>query len=108
MTRLSSSSDGCGPALTALLAEWAARNPKIRRAWGCDGTEAARIAIGLELQPVADSEETTVVWLANCQRWQRELEALTGEPVDLGWFDPHTSQPVCGEARTLIYDRLSR
>jgi hypothetical protein len=108
MTRLSSSSDGRGPALTALVAEWAERNPKIRRAWGYDDSQAPGIAIGLELQPVADSGETSVVWLAHCEKWQRELEALTGQAVDLGWFDPDVNQPVPGQVRTLIYERLSR
>jgi hypothetical protein len=85
--RLSTSSDGRGPALTEVLADWAAHNPKIRRVWACETPVAQAVAIALELQPVTDSEETEVVWLANCERWRREL------------------QPRPAEVRTLVYER---
>jgi hypothetical protein len=103
--RLASRSNGRGPALSALVAEWAARNPKIRRVWACGASDA----LALELQPVGDSEETFPVWLANCERWRSELAARVGRPVDLEWLDPDGAalvvQPRPGEADTLIYER---
>jgi len=103
--RLTSSSNGRGPALSALVADWAARNPKIRRVWGCEAADA----LALELQPVGDSEETFAVWLAHCEQWRGELEARIGRPVDLEWLDPDGAativQPRPGEADTLIYER---
>ena len=62
--RLSTSSNGRGPALTAVIADRAARNPKIRRVWACEAPVPQAVAVALELQPVADSEETSAVWLA--------------------------------------------
>jgi len=104
-SRLSSSSNGRGEALSALVAEWAARNPKIRRVWASDATDA----LALELQPVGDSEETFAVWIGHCEQWRAELEARIGRPVDLEWLDPDGAativQPRPGEADTLIYER---
>ena len=97
----------------ALIAEWAERNPRIRRVWVDSRAERAAapegaIAIALELQPVADSEETLAVWLAHCEEWRRELHARTGRIVDLEWLDPDEAAPINpprpGEANTLIYE----
>jgi hypothetical protein len=84
-----------------VIAEWAARNPKIRRVWVSDSRaeDAPRpdegIVIAVELQPVADSEETFAVWMANCDKWRVELQARLGRIVDLEWLDPD------GAARTV-------
>jgi hypothetical protein len=107
--RLSTSSNGRGPALTAVIADWAARNPKIRRVWACETPVAQAVAVALELQPVADSEETSAVWLANCEKWRRQLQSRLHRSVDLEWLDPDEAsapnQPRPAEVRTLIYDR---
>jgi hypothetical protein len=109
--RLTSASDGRGEALTALVADWAARNPRIRRIWACESHIAGALALALELQPVADSEETAVVWLANCEKWRRALTRRLRRPVELEWIDRDEpgapNQPGPGEVRTLIYERSS-
>jgi len=96
--RLTSSSNGRGPALSALVAEWAGHNPKIRRVWvserGDDG-----VAVALEVQPVADSDETLPVWIANSEKWRLELEARIGRTVDL------EQRHRTDEADALIYER---
>ncbi len=66
--RLSTSANGRGTALIAVIADWAARNPKIRRLWACEAPLPQVVAVALELQPVADSEETSAVWLAHYER----------------------------------------
>jgi hypothetical protein len=94
------------------VADWAAREPAIRRVWTCKSHVRDALAVALELRPVADSEETAAVWLANCERWRRELEDRLGRAVDLEWLDLDESaapnQPRPGELRTLIYERASR
>jgi hypothetical protein len=107
--RLTSASDGRGKALTALLADWAARNPKIRRIWTCESHISGALAVALELRPVADSEETAAVWLANCEVWRRDLARRLHRAVELEWIDGDEratpNQPAPGEVRTLIYER---
>jgi len=115
--RLTSRSNGRGPALTALIEQWAAANPKIRRVWLCGNPAGDRrgaddfIEIALELQPVADSEESFAVWMANCEKWRLELQARTGRPIDLHWFDtdeaPTPIQARSDERRALVYERAS-
>jgi hypothetical protein len=60
------------------------------------------IDVVVEPLPVADSEETLPVWMANCNHWLRELQARTGRPVRLEWRDPDAA----GLHRTnaLIYE----
>ena len=99
-SRLTSSSNGRGPALSALVAEWAERNPKVRRVWTSERGDDA-VAISLELQPVPDSEETFAVWIANCEKWRVELQDRIGRSVDLEWLDPDDGARV----NTLIYER---
>jgi hypothetical protein len=107
--RLSSASDGRGEALTALVAAWAARNPRVRRVWSCESHAAGALALALELQPVGDSEETAGVWLAHCEKWRRALARRLRRPVELEWIDADEggapNQPGPGEVRTLIYER---
>ena len=109
-SRLSSVSDGRGAALSALVADWATHNPKIRRVWVAEHGERAALSIALELQPVGDSEETLPLWLAHCEQWRRELASRLGREVDLGWLDPdeaaRVNQPRLGETDALIYERL--
>jgi hypothetical protein len=97
------------PALTAIIADWAARNPKIRRVWTCETPIPGAVAVALELQPVADSEETSVVWLTHCEEWRRELQRRLHRSVDLEWLDPDEAsapnQPRPREVGTLIYER---
>lgn len=97
------------PALTAIISDWAARNPKIRRVWTCETPVPDAVALALELQPVADSEETSVVWLANCEKWRRELQGRLQRVVDLEWLDPDEAsapnQPRPAEVGTLLYER---
>ena len=108
--RFSTSSNGPGPALTAVIADCAARNPKIRRVWACEAPVPQAVAVALELQPVADSEETSAVWLANCEKWRGELQSRLHRSVDLDWLDPDEatapSQPRPADFRTLIYERV--
>jgi hypothetical protein len=112
-SRLASSSDGRGPALSETIGEWAARNPRIRRVWvaasRASGNSDETLPIALELQPVGDSEETIAQWIAHGKKWRRELQASLGRPVDLEWLDPDaattTTQLGFGEANALVYER---
>jgi hypothetical protein len=81
------------------IADWASRRPRIRRIW------ASERRLALELQPVADSEETLAVWMANAERWQRELCVRLGEGVELGWFDPDGATVTPEESMLLVYER---
>ncbi|HYL24390.1 MAG TPA: hypothetical protein VEV21_08350 [Burkholderiales bacterium] len=103
--------------MTALIEQWAAADPKVKRVWLC-GSPAGNdrgaddfIEIALELQPVADSEETFALWVANCEKWRIELQALTGRHIDLHWFDPDEAataiQSGADEANALVYERAS-
>ena len=98
------------------VAEWAARNPKIRRAWML-GDPAAHepaeheIEIAVELQPVADSEETFAVWLAKAEQWHSQLRERFGSKVQLVWVDPDVDEPALAkeleQSRVLVYERAS-
>jgi hypothetical protein len=46
------------------------------------------IDVAVEPQPVADSEESLPVWMAHCETWRRQLQALTGRAVRLQLRDP--------------------
>lgn len=108
MTRLTSRSDGSGRPLSETIAGWAAANPQIRRVW-LSASRDEDIALTLELRPVADSEETLVVWMAHSGSWHRQLLVLFGRPVALDWQDADSAttaaQPSSGEAKTLVYER---
>jgi hypothetical protein len=114
--RLSASSDGRGRPLTEILTDWAADNPQIRRVWlfrgrpGQDGPEEV-LDIALELHPVPDSEETLLVWTANCGKWRRQLAARMGGPVSLDWLDPdggtRPGQAGVDEIKSLVYERAA-
>lgn len=95
------------------LVAWAARNPRIKRLWLLNERAPANGAIDVqvELQPVADSEETLGPWIAHRDEWRRQLEACTGSRVALECRDPDhvlwTREPGAGEARTLVYERAT-
>jgi hypothetical protein len=88
------------------VAEWAGRNPKIKRAWMLGDAE-----IAVEIQPVADSEETFAVWLAKGEQWRSQLRTRIGPQVELVWIDPDRDEPSLGkeleEAKVLVYERAS-
>jgi len=107
MTRVTSVSDGRGRPLDALIADWAAANPKIRRVWVSVGQSGEALPVALELQPVADSEETSAIWLAHCGQWSRELGRRIGRAVDLQWLDAGESlaQARADKANMLVYER---
>jgi hypothetical protein len=81
------------------IADWASLHPRIRRIWECDG----RFAV--ELQPVADSEETLAVWLGHGQRWRDEVHTRIDPGVELAWFDPDGATVPLEEAKLLVYER---
>lgn len=84
------------------IAEWAAARPRIRRIWAVGDT------VALELQPVADSEETLAVWMANGERWRGELHAHIDPGIELAWFDPDGATAPLAEAKLLVYERGMR
>jgi hypothetical protein len=98
------------------VAEWAARNSRIRRAWMLHGPAADQpaeqeVEIAVEIQPVADSEETFAVWLAKAEQWRSQLQARIGRGVQLVWIDPDLDEPALGkrleQAKVLVYERAS-
>jgi hypothetical protein len=98
------------------VAEWAARNPRIKRAWmlgdpAADHPAEQEIEIAVELQPVADSEETFAVWLSKAEQWQSQLRAHIGPKVQLVWVDPDVDEPAVGKKlerpKVLLYERAS-
>ena len=86
--------------MVPLITDWAAARPRIRRVWMSGADQ-----IALELEPVADSEETLAVWIANCGKWHAELEARLGRPVSLAWLDPDAAwrDPV----EELVYESVN-
>lgn len=87
---------------TQKLAAWAAVNPRIRRVWVLNSNPD----IAIEMEPVADSEETIAYWIAHAEQWQAELEKCVGSSVDLEWFDPDVDAPL-GDKAVLAYDRFT-
>ncbi len=91
---------------------WARANARIRRVWilgreqdGPDGN----VNIAIELEPVADSEETAALWMAHSDKWQSELQEKSGSAVSLEWLDQDGSTPGVRKAvaagADLIYVR---
>jgi hypothetical protein len=95
------------------IVAWAQAIPIIRRGWLVSDASRYRggdeITVAIEVEPVVDSEETLVLWLANSDQWQSQLQEQTRSPVSLEWFDLDGRTPkVCGAlARVggLIYER---
>lgn len=72
--------------MTTVVSDWYARNPDIRqlRVYEVDETD---LQVVLALRPVCDSDDVSPIWLAKCDRWQEQLQALIGRMVHLDWFD---------------------
>ena len=97
------------------IARWAADNPKVRRVWvfGSRATGTYRtdsdIDIAVELEPVADSEETLTRWIVHADLWESQLQSRVALKVDLEWFDADGSTPAIeaglNDAKVLIYER---
>ncbi|HYX63765.1 MAG TPA: hypothetical protein VE935_06055 [Burkholderiales bacterium] len=81
------------------IAEWASLHPRIRRVWACEH----RFAV--ELEPVADSEETLTQWLTRGALWRGELQAAVDPGIELGWFDPDGAGVAVTELESLVYER---
>jgi len=109
--RLSSSSDGSGRPLAEILAGWAAGNPQIRRVWLFQAAPGGALDIALELHPVPDSEETLTVWMANAEKWRRQLASRLGGAAQLDWLDAEggtrPGEAGAGELKSLIYERAA-
>ena len=86
------------------VAQWAAANPKIKRAW-----IVGELEVAVEIQPVGDSEETIAVWLAKGEQWRAELRQRIDPTLELEWFDPDRDEPILAETlghdKTLVFER---
>lgn len=91
------------------VSSWARAQPRIRRVW-LYGDEKPRtprssdIDVTIEMEPVADGDETVTFWIAHAEEWQAELERETGANVGLEWFDPVMDAPIDEDA-VLAFDR---
>lgn len=103
--RVTSASDGRGRPLDALIADWAAANPKVRRVWVAGGS-GDPLLVALELQPVGDSDETGAIWIAHAGPWRGELSRVTRRPVELQCIDAGVSRGNASAADTLVYERF--
>ncbi len=90
---------------------WAKGNTRIRRVWmlgGGSDRHDRHLNIAIEVEPVADSEETAALWMAHSDKWQLELQEKSGSGVSLEWLDPDGSTPGVREAvaagAELIYE----
>ena len=90
---------GFGNDVRDAIVGWVEATPRIRRVWvfgsrakGNPRTDSD-LDIAVEIEPVADSEETLPVWMANSDKWQSELQQHISFAVDLEWFDPDGSTP---------------
>ena len=92
---------------------WVQATPLIRRGWLVGDASRYRrgdeITVAIEVEPVGDSEETLVLWLANSDQWQSQLQEQTRSPVSLEWFDLDGRAPeargALAEVGGLIYER---
>jgi len=84
------------------IVAWAEAIPVIRRGWLVGSPSKYRtgdeINVAIEVEPVGDSEETLVLWLANADRWRSQLQEQTRLPVSLEWFDLDGSTPKVHDA----------
>ena len=95
------------------IVAWAQAIPVIRRGWlvgdASSSHAGGEINVAIEVEPVADSEETLVLWLAHSNHWRLQLQERTGLPIILEWFDLDGSTPKLREALAnaegLIYER---
>jgi len=96
------------------IVAWAQAIPVIRRGWLVGDAKGRyrpgdEINVAIEVEPVGDSEETLVLWLANSDQWQSQLQEQTRLPVSLEWFDLDGSTPkvhgALPKGGMLIYER---
>jgi hypothetical protein len=91
-------------AVANAVAQWAAGNPKIKRAW-----IVGELEIAVEIEPVGDSEETIGVWLARGGQWRAELRERIDPTLELEWFDPDRDEAIVadllGHGKTLVFER---
>ncbi|HZM36294.1 MAG TPA: hypothetical protein VFC18_17635 [Burkholderiales bacterium] len=73
------------------------RRLQIYEADETDLPEARDIHVVVALRPVCDSDDVSPIWLAKCNRWQKQLQALIGRRVHLDWFDGGSEVPSCAE-----------
>lgn len=90
--------------LETAVAEWAATNPKIKRAW-----IVGELEVAVEIQPVGDSEETFALWAAKGEQWRSQLRERIDPTLELEWFDPDRDEPIVGDqlaqGKTLVFER---
>jgi len=97
------------------IARWAAEQLEVRRVWlfgsRAKGSHRPDIDVGIELETVADSEETSsgTQWIAHCDSWEgAQLQRLTLQKSDLEWFArrwhhaQHRSGPERGQGAHLM------
>jgi hypothetical protein len=68
-------------AAAAVLAEWYASHPVVRRFWAIEAVDAIRIVVTLE--PTVDGDDTLPPWFAHSCSWAEELELRTRRKVSL-------------------------
>jgi len=99
----------------AILA-WVKSSPRVRRAWVLGNSAGeprgpdAGVDVAIEIEPVADSEETAAVWMANADTWRSQLQQQVRPEARLHWFDPDGSTPGVKQlldAKDLLYERSS-
>jgi hypothetical protein len=100
---------GSGNGMAESLARWAAKNPKVRRVWMAQDRRKPKVDVTIELEPVADSEESIAVWMAHADEWRAELREDVSPAIDVSWVDPNGAArrlpDVLDEAKVLVYDR---
>ena len=100
---------GIGNGTAETIARWAAENPKVRRVWVLGGARAPRLDLAIELEPVADSEESLAVWMAHADEWRAALRERVSAGVEVSWIDAdgatRSIPEVLDEPKVLGYDR---
>jgi hypothetical protein len=84
-----------------IAVRWAADTPRVRRLWLLDDGR-----YGIDIEPVADSEETLTLWIAHAEGWREELAERLGSPCAIEWIDPDRDAPA-PEASGLLYERAA-
>ena len=103
--------------LRKTIVSWAETTPRIRRVWALGSSAKASthaddgVNLAIEVEPVADSEETISVWIANGEKWRSQLQQRAGRAINLEWLDPDGSTPAIKQALNsgadLMYERAS-
>jgi len=99
--------------LAGLINKWANQESKVRRVWvRLRHTGSAKHTdIAVEIEPVNDSDEELLLWMANSGDWRADLQKQISGTVQLEWIDPYAST---GEAQypdtgyVLLYERNQR